>query len=161
MLESSASAAGTSSFRATSTRRGWRSPMLAKGLREAIGLLVRAAPGGSSLLGLRRRGLAAARRRVYPLRPPLESPEQVAALSRTADDHPFITGNGLAARCRFVINYDDLIVNDSVDNDWWFCRTDVVEYFFFRHEPSDEYVLFSHNSDRPIDETVSRFLRRR
>src|SRR5689334_25154458 len=96
-------------------------------LRLALGTLARRAPGGHGLLRLRRRGVAAARRRVYPVRPPTHSPEEVAALSATATDHPFITGNGIAAHCRYVINYDGLIVNDDVDNGWWFCRTDFIE----------------------------------
>lgn len=91
----------------------------------------------------------------------MHSREHVEALSVVAHDHPFITGNGIAARCRFVINYDDLTVNDEADNDWWFCRTDFVEYFFANHEPKHDYVLFSHNSDRPVDERLRRFLRRR
>jgi hypothetical protein len=131
------------------------------GLRMMIGSLIRAAPGGASFLRLRRRSIAAARRRVYPVRPPLHSPEHVAALSEVARDHPFISGNGIAASCRYVINYDDLTVNEDVDNQWWFCRTDFVEYFFSNHEPRHVYVLFSHNSDRPVDESLARFLHRR
>ena|SRR5579862_9846934 len=123
--------------------------------------MIRATPGGASLLRLRRRGVAAATRRVRPIRPPVHDPEQVAAFSVVPDDHPFITGNAIAARCRYVINYDDLTVNDHVENDWWFCRTDFVEYFFAEHEPGDDYVLFSHNSDRPVDDKLRRFLRRR
>jgi hypothetical protein len=130
-------------------------------MRPMIGSLIRAAPGGASFLRLRRRGLAVARRRVYPVRPPVHSPEQVAALSVVASDHLLITGNGLAARSRYVINYDDVTVNDDADNDWWFCRTDFVEYFFARHEPRRDYVLLSHNSDRPVDDDLGRFLRRR
>jgi len=125
-----------------------------------LGSLIRLVPGGSSVLRLRRRGYAAARRRVYPIRPPVHTPEHVAALSVTADDHPFITGNRLAARCRYVINWDDLTINEDVDNDWWFCRTDVIEYFFSKHRPTGDYVLFSSNSDRAVDTSLRRFLRR-
>jgi hypothetical protein len=91
----------------------------------------------------------------------MHSPEHIAALSVTAEDHPFITGNRLAARCRYVINFDDLMINEDVDNDWWFCRSEFVEYFFAKHEPAGDYVLFSHNSDRPIDGSLCRFFRRR
>jgi hypothetical protein len=136
-------------------------PSLARRVRLGVGWLIRFAPGGSSLLRLRRRSIAAARRRVYPIRPPLHTPEGVAALSVTATDHPFITGNRLAARCRYVINYDDLTVNADVDNDWWFCKSEFLEYFFAKHEPAGDYVLFSHNSDRAIDESLRRFLWRR
>jgi hypothetical protein len=133
----------------------------ARRIRLSLGALVRLAPGGSSILRLRRRGIAAARRRLNPVRPPLHTPERVVSLSMTPKDHPFITGNGLAAHCRYVINFDDLRVDQDLDNDWWFCHTDFVEYFFAKHEPPGEYVLFTHNSDRPIDRSLRRFLRRR
>ncbi|MBV8480104.1 MAG: hypothetical protein JOY72_07340 [Actinobacteria bacterium] len=109
---------------------------------------------------LKRRSVAAARRRLHPLRPPLHDPARVAQLSE-APTHRFITGNGFAARCRFVINYDVLTVNEDADNDWWFCRTDYLEYFFSKHEPGEDYILFSHNSDRAIDASLQRFLWRR
>ena len=112
------------------------------------------------MLRLRRRSIAAAQRRFSPARPPLHSPEYVVALSATAEDHPFISGNRLAARCRYVINFDELYVNEDVENDWWFCRSEFIEHFFARHEPDGEYVLFTHNSDRPIDRSLRRFLRR-
>lgn len=130
-------------------------------IRLGAGALVRLAPGGSELLRLRRRAIAAARRRIHPIRPPLHTRSEIADLSVAADDHPFITGNRLAARCRYVINFDDLTVNEGINNNWWFCRSEFIEYFFAKHEPDDEYVLFSSNSDRPIDESLHRFLRRR
>lgn len=133
---------------------------LTRRIRLGFGRLVRLAPGGSALLQSRRRSIAAVRRRVYPVRPPAHTPEHVAALSVTADDHPLITGNGLARHCRYVINFDELEVNEDVENDWWFCRSEFVEYFFAKHEPDTEYVLFSHNSDRPIDASFRRFFRR-
>jgi hypothetical protein len=134
---------------------------IARRFKLALGSFVRIWPGGASVLRLRRRALAAARRRGRPVRPPVHSPEHVVALSALAEDHPFITGNGLAARCRYVINYDELYVNDDVENDWWFCRTDFIEHFFARHEPRTDYVLFSHNSDRAVDGRLRRFLNRR
>ena len=133
----------------------------ARAIRLALGTLLRLAPGGSSVLRLRRRTVAATRRRVKPIRPPVHTQEEIPALSAPPMDHPFITGNGLAGRCRYVINYEDLVVNEEIENDWWFCRSDFLEYFFAAHEPKGEYVLFSHNSDRAIDRSESRFLRRR
>jgi hypothetical protein len=135
--------------------------VIARRVRLAAGSFIRAFPLGAGILRLRRRALAAVQRRARPVRPPLHSPEHVAALSAIAHDHPFITGNGLAARCRYVINYDELYVNEGVDNDWWFCRTDFIEHFFARHEPRNPYVLFSHNSDRCVDGGLRRFLGRR
>lgn len=144
---------------------GWPAIMgdgtfIARRIRLALGSFVRILPGGVSVLRLRRRATAAAQRRARPLRPPVHSPEHVVALSAVAEDHPLITGNGLAACCRYVINYDELYVNEDVENDWWFCRTDFVEHFFARHEPRTDYVLFSHNSDRAVDVGLRRFLNR-
>ena len=42
---------------------------------------------------------------------------------------------GVAAYCRYVINYDVLTINEHVDKEWWFCRTDFLEYFFSKREP--------------------------
>ena len=84
------------------------------------------------------------------LRPPLEDEARVRRLSLTPKDESFITGNGFAARCRFVLNYDVLKVNEGVRNNWWFCKSDLLEYFFEELAPSEPFVLFSHNSDRPI-----------
>jgi hypothetical protein len=84
-----------------------------------------------------------------------------ADFSRTPEDEAFITGNGIAGRCRHVLNYGQLIVNEDVDNDWWFCKADYLEYFFRELAPRDEFVLFSHNSDRAIGRRFARELRRR
>jgi hypothetical protein len=76
----------------------------------------------------------------------------------TPDDETFITGNGIAAHCRNVLNYDVFRVNESVDNNWWFCNPEFLEYFFRSLAPTEPYVLFTHNSnvDRPVDR---RFIR--
>ncbi|HWD24109.1 MAG TPA: hypothetical protein VG368_01480, partial [Acidimicrobiales bacterium] len=50
-----------------------------------------------------------------------------------------------------------LEINQAVENNWWFCRSDSLEYFFARLAPREPYVLFTHNSDRTIG---SRFRRR-
>lgn len=105
-------------------------------------------------VGARRVALA-----VRPLRPPLETPERIERLRRYPE-HDFLCGNGFAARCRYVLNYDELTVNEHVDNDWWFCKSDFLEYFFREVAPRDEFVLFSHNSDRAIDERFARRLAR-
>jgi hypothetical protein len=136
--------------------------------RLAAGEAIRRAPGGSALLALRRRGASVARRgggavrrRLWPIRPPVETPERVGLLSTRPKDDSFITGNGLAARCRYVINFDDLTVNEDVENQWWFCKSEFIEYFFAKHAPDEDFVLFSHNSDRPIDDGLRRFLDQR
>jgi hypothetical protein len=103
----------------------------------------------------------AIRRRLQPTRPHGDSPEQVAALGAAPADEGFITGNGIAVRCRYVLNYDVLAVSEDVDNNWWFCKADYLEYFFAKHAPRDEFVLFSHNSDRAVGADFRRELRRR
>jgi hypothetical protein len=59
------------------------------------------------------------------------------------------------------LNYDLLRVNEEVRNNWWFCKSDFLEYFFAELAPSERFALFSHNSDRPIGTEFRRDLRRR
>jgi hypothetical protein len=131
------------------------------GARSRAGATIRRLPAGSSLLRVRRRARAAVRARTKPLRPPLESPDRIAELSVAPGDDSFLTGNGLAAHCRYVLNFDVLEVNERVDNDWWFCKADFLEYFFADLRPDDDFVLFSHNSDRTIGRRFRRRLRRK
>jgi hypothetical protein len=106
-----------------------------------------------------KRKLVAGYRKTRPLRPPVESPELVERMLVAAPDERFITGNGFAAHCHYVLNYDILRINADVDNNWWFCNPEFLEYLFRRIAPAERYVLFTHNSnvDRPID---GRFRRR-
>src|SRR5436853_529158 len=110
--------------------------------------VLRRLPGIRSI----KRLAVAAYRRVHPLRPPVESPAWVARMLAPQEDDTFITGNGFADRCRYVLNYDALRVNEAVDNNWWFCNPEFLEYFFRHLAPDEEFVLFTHNSnvDRPI-----------
>lgn len=108
-----------------------------------------------------KRLLVALFRTVRPLRPPVESRALVTKMLVRPPDDTFITGNGFAARCRHVVNYDVPIVNeDAADSRWWFCNPEFLEYFFRELAPNDEYVLFTHNSnvDRPIDRKFDRKL---
>jgi hypothetical protein len=107
-----------------------------------------------------RRGLTGAARRARRIReegnrayvrPPSGPPDQVKALSETLPDESFITGNGIAAHCRYIVNYDVFSENGTGHAGWWFCKSDYLDYFFAEHAPAEPYVLFSHNSDRPID----------
>lgn len=89
---------------------------------------------------------------------PRRFPQEFAETPTTDD---FVTGNGIAAHCRHVLNYGGAVeVNEHVDNDWWFCKADYLEYFFREVAPQDELVLFSHNSDRAIGRRFLRELRR-
>ena len=101
-------------------------------------------------------------RLVHPLRPPVESESLVERMLVTCDDDAFITGNGFAAQCRYVLNYDVFRVNEDVENNWWFCNPEFLEYFFRHLAPNDDYVLFTHNSndDRPIGPEFEKRLRR-
>lgn len=110
---------------------------------------------------LRRRRLThAISQRFSPARPPIAGPERVAELSATPEDESFITGNGIAALCRYVINWDVLRVNEDIENDWWFCKSEYLDFFFARHAPRDRFVLFSHNGDRVIGEQFRKELER-
>lgn len=82
------------------------------------------------------------------------------ALGRPPADDAFITGNGFAAHCRYVLNYEDLAVNEGADNNWWFCKSDFLASFFRELAPDDDFVLFSHNSDLEIGDAFSRDLGR-
>lgn len=88
-------------------------------------------------------------------------PEEAARLGRAPDTDEFLTGNGFAAACRYAVNYQGLVVNERVDNNWWFCRTDHLAWFFEEQPARGAYVLVSHNSDYPIDDAFRRQLRRR
>jgi hypothetical protein len=121
-------------------------------------VLLRRVPG---LVAAKRLGVSAYRQ-VHPLRPPVESQSLVERMLAQPDDEAFITGNGIAARCRSVLNYDVLRINDAVRNNWWFCNPEFLEYFFRSLVPQDRYVLFTHNSnvDRAIDVTFQKALDR-
>jgi hypothetical protein len=88
-------------------------------------------------------------------------PEDAERLGRPPASGDFLTGNGFAAQCRYVINYDGLVVNEHVHNGWWFCKVDHLPRFFEELLPRKRFVLVSHNSDYPIDERYRRQLRRR
>jgi hypothetical protein len=89
------------------------------------------------------------------------TPEEAERLGRAPDTGEFLTGNGFAALCRYVFNYEGLVVNEAVDNDWWFCKVDHLDRFFEESLPRESFVLVSHNGDYSIDERYRRQLRRR
>jgi hypothetical protein len=95
-----------------------------------------------------------------PPRPPVDPPERVADLSQVEPYDAFITPNGLASRCRYVLNLDVLSVNQEAENDWWFCKSEWLEYFFRELAPSSPFVLVASNSDRAIGRRFARYLSR-
>jgi hypothetical protein len=118
-------------------------------MRASAKETLRRVPG---LVGAKRASVAAFRR-MRPLRPPVESPELVERMLVTPEDETYITGNGFAAHCRYLLNYDSFRVDERVADNWWFCNPEFIEYFFRTLAPDEPYVLFTHNSnvDRPID----------
>ena len=96
-----------------------------------------------------------------PLRPPTHTADEIAALSLTPESSHFITGNGLAQRCRYVLNWDVLHVNEEVENNWWFCRPEWLDYFFEELVPKDSFVLFTTNSDISIGPRFASNMNRR
>jgi hypothetical protein len=101
------------------------------------------------------------RRRADPPSPPEELPDDLELLNRAPGDETFITGNGIASRCRWVLNYGPPRVSEAGREDWYFCKTDFVDYFFAHHVPDSDFVLFSHNSDVLVDAQLGRHLRHR
>jgi hypothetical protein len=99
------------------------------------------------------------RRRPAALAPPDGSEDP--SLEPDAVDPLFVTGNGIASRCGHVVNYGPLRVNEHGREDWWFCKTDYVDWFLARHAPPHDFVLFSHNSDLSVDESFEHHLRNR
>jgi hypothetical protein len=100
---------------------------------------------------------SALRRRPAPLAPPDGSEEP--NLAPGSIDSRFLSGNGFASRCGHVLNYGPLRVNEHGRADWWFCKTDYVDWFFEHDAPSRDFVLFSHNSDLPVGAELRRHLR--
>src|SRR5712692_4725753 len=122
-------------------------------LRSYARVIVDLLPGGNAVVQRSRR------RRLPP--PPRYPPELAERLGRVSDDSAFITGNGFALRCRYVLNYDDFTVNEAQDNNWYFCKTDRLDWFFAHHAPRGRFVLFTHNSDEPVDDRFRGHLGRR
>src|SRR5207253_3116165 len=80
---------------------------------------------------------------------------------RLPEDDSFITGNGFAACCAHVLNYDGrLRSNPAGRPDWWFCKADAVDHFFAHHAPTTDFVFFTHNSDFSVGKEARRYLRR-
>lgn len=93
--------------------------------------------------------------------PPRLSPVEAARLGLAPADPSFLTGNGLAARCRHVLNYAGLELHDEADEDWWFCKLDSLEWLLSHAGPRRRFVLVTHNSDYPVDRRYELVLRRR
>jgi hypothetical protein len=72
--------------------------------------------------------------------------------------HPYITGNGIASRCRHVWNYDGYRVNPDLRNNLVFVKTDYIDQFFAKVRLDEPFVLFTHNSDYPVDRSLIRHL---
>jgi hypothetical protein len=82
----------------------------------------------------------------------VRSDPAAAARARRRPDPGFLTGDGIAARCGHVLNRGPFTRNRRGRAGWYFCKTDFVEEFFAEHAPDEGFVLFTHNSDSPIDE---------
>ena len=99
------------------------------------------------------------RPRPAPALPP--PPDDLELANRAPDDESFITGNGIARRCRYVLNYGPPLRNEAGREGWYFCKTDALDWFFEHDAPRSDFVLFSHNSDYPVGQAHGRYLRRR
>src|SRR5262245_23076291 len=85
--------------------------------------------------------------------------EGMNGLDRAPDDPAFITGNGFASRCGWVLNYGAGLRSSQAGRpDWCFCKTDRLGELFDRLPLRDEFVLITHNSDLPVDAGLARYL---
>ncbi len=101
------------------------------------------------------------RRRPAPAASPEIPSEELERLNRAPDDDSFLTGNGVASRCRWILNYGPPLLNDDGRADWCFCKTDFVDEFFAHHLPKSDFALFSHNSDIVVGAQFRRQLENR
>jgi hypothetical protein len=97
-------------------------------------------------------------RAVRPPRPP--GGTHAVRVQRTALSE-LLSPEGLASRCRWVLDDTGFSVDETIDNDWWYCKSDWLEHLFRELAPASGFVLFSGNSDRPIGRALARFVRRR
>lgn len=104
--------------------------------------------------------LAVLRRRVAPAAPRVESRDWLDSLGQLGDDDGFFAIRNIAARCRHVYDRGWLVVNEGRQNNWYFCKTDDLEYFFARIAPRSPFVLFSGHSDATVDRRFRKHLRR-
>lgn len=80
---------------------------------------------------------------------------------KTFEDHsfPYITGNGFAAQCKHIWNYDGYKINNyNKPDNWVFVKTDYIHDFFSAINPNFPFVMFTHNSDYSINESHLRYL---
>ena len=83
------------------------------------------------------------------------------SVRRVAPYSEFLSPGGFASRCRWVLDDDGLSVDATIENDWWFCKSDWIEHFFRELAPKTPFVLFTGDSDRAVDRRFIRSLRRR
>ena len=103
---------------------------------------------------------ALVRQRVDPKPPVAWNASWVAELSHPSADKRFFSTNSLAARCRYVFNYGWFTVNEECQNNWYYSKTDDVDYFLAHHAPDTDFVLFSGHTDSSIGRRYKRHLRR-
>lgn len=83
---------------------------------------------------------------------------------KTFDDHnsPYLSGHSYSVRCKHIINYDGWKINPNAKHEqdnWIFVHTNHIHQFFSSlSESSNRIVLFTHNSDYPIDENYLNYL---
>jgi hypothetical protein len=99
-------------------------------------------------------------RRRAVVQPPERFPDE-AALNAAPADETFLTGNGLAAACRYALNYGPPRIQPQGREGWCFCRTNYLEWFFANDAPRGKFVLVTHNSDWPVGTAHAHHLRRR
>jgi hypothetical protein len=80
---------------------------------------------------------------------------------KSFEDHsfPYLTGNSFAVNCKHIWNYDNYKINSkSLNSNWVFIKTDYVQEFFTNVKINEPIIVFTHNSDYPINESFIKYL---
>ena len=80
---------------------------------------------------------------------------------KSFEDHsyPYITGNSFSVNCKHIWNYDGYKINPNpVKENWVFIKTDYINNFFSNIKLNDRFIVFTHNSDYPINEAYLKYI---
>lgn len=75
-------------------------------------------------------------------------------------DHsaPYITGNGIASHCKYIMNYDGFKINPNGNEGWAFIKIEYIKRFFKVPDVPSSFVLFTHNGDISVSNKYSGYL---
>ena len=70
----------------------------------------------------------------------------------------YITGEGFKDLCKFSYDEYGYATNPFVENNYYFVKNDMLDIFFQKYLPCDNFVLISHNSDIGVTEKYLPYL---